>query len=341
MVITGDLASFEEFKFEAPLLSKSEKLIVNLEGTVTNNDKKWKDKMVVYNSISTIDYMKENHNLVGVVLANNHCYDIPKVYKNLFANKNLGECGTGKLGEKIRPLVVKEKEETYVIYAFCWNITGARMAKKSREGTYPIKKELLLECINNARKEYPKAHYIVTFHWGIELEKYPEPMHIEMAHYAIDIGFDLVIGHHPHRIQPIEEYKNKYIFYSIGNFYIQPNYYFNGKLSYPSCANKGLMVCIDGKQVNCIQTVSENGYVSTEKVYTIEEAMSEFGCREMNSEYYAEWFRKNREKKMLLPIYNKTESFVSNYVKDTWIKVRGLIIIVLCKLNVKKKRGYK
>lgn len=39
-----------------------------------------------------------------------------------------------------------------------------------------------------------------------------------MAKYTIDNGADLILGHHPHVVQGIEEYKNKFIVYSLGNF---------------------------------------------------------------------------------------------------------------------------
>ena len=39
-----------------------------------------------------------------------------------------------------------------------------------------------------------------------------------MGRLAVDSGADLVLGHHSHRIQPIEQYKGVYICYSLGNF---------------------------------------------------------------------------------------------------------------------------
>ncbi|MCG3621916.1 CapA family protein [Clostridioides difficile] len=59
---------------------------------------------------------------------------------------------------------------------------------------------------------------VVYFHWGIELDYYPDKKQKDFAHYAIDKGADLVMGSHPHVIQGIEKYKNKYIAYSLGNF---------------------------------------------------------------------------------------------------------------------------
>lgn len=40
----------------------------------------------------------------------------------------------------------------------------------------------------------------------------------ELARYTIDNGADLILGHHPHVVQGIEEYKGKFIVYSLGNF---------------------------------------------------------------------------------------------------------------------------
>lgn len=56
------------------------------------------------------------------------------------------------------------------------------------------------------------------FHWGNERETVPDYNQMTLAHAAIDNGADLVIGHHPHVLQGIEEYRGKYIAYSLGNF---------------------------------------------------------------------------------------------------------------------------
>ena len=59
---------------------------------------------------------------------------------------------------------------------------------------------------------------IVSFHWGVEKENYPDETQQTLAHAAIDQGADLVLGHHPHVLQGIEKYQGKYIVYSLGNF---------------------------------------------------------------------------------------------------------------------------
>ena len=70
--------------------------------------------------------------------------------------------------------------------------------------------------ITAAKEAYPLV--IVNFHWGNELMYYPTDNQIKMGRLAVDSGADLVLGHHSHRIQPIEQYKGVYICYSLGNF---------------------------------------------------------------------------------------------------------------------------
>ncbi|MEO8581253.1 MAG: CapA family protein [Patescibacteria group bacterium] len=59
---------------------------------------------------------------------------------------------------------------------------------------------------------------IVQFHWGEEYRYQPTGRQKELAHRVIDLGADLVVGNHPHWIEPVEWYKEKLITYSHGNF---------------------------------------------------------------------------------------------------------------------------
>lgn len=59
---------------------------------------------------------------------------------------------------------------------------------------------------------------IACCHWGVEREYFPENYQQTLGKKCIDWGADLVIGHHPHVLQGIEEYNGKYIVYSLGNF---------------------------------------------------------------------------------------------------------------------------
>ena len=59
---------------------------------------------------------------------------------------------------------------------------------------------------------------IVSMHHGVEYTTKPTKAQVEFAHAAVDAGASLVIGHHPHVIQPRESYRRAIIFYSLGNF---------------------------------------------------------------------------------------------------------------------------
>jgi poly-gamma-glutamate synthesis protein (capsule biosynthesis protein) len=65
----------------------------------------------------------------------------------------------------------------------------------------------------------PQCDFLVVFtHWGIEYQIVQTSDQVNMAHLAIDSGADLVVGCHPHVIQPSEMYSGKPIIYSLGNF---------------------------------------------------------------------------------------------------------------------------
>lgn len=59
---------------------------------------------------------------------------------------------------------------------------------------------------------------VVTYHWGAEYRAQPDDSQIALGRFTIDSGADLVIGNHPHWIQPIELYRGKLITYAHGNF---------------------------------------------------------------------------------------------------------------------------
>ena len=59
---------------------------------------------------------------------------------------------------------------------------------------------------------------VSIFHWGEEYSKTPTTRQQELAHFSIDLGADVVIGHHPHWVQSLEVYQEKLIIYSLGNF---------------------------------------------------------------------------------------------------------------------------
>ncbi len=65
---------------------------------------------------------------------------------------------------------------------------------------------------------------VVSYHFGDEYKKEPNDFQKKFARLAIDSGADIVIGHHPHVVEPVEKYLHGYIAYSLGNFVFDQNF---------------------------------------------------------------------------------------------------------------------
>jgi poly-gamma-glutamate synthesis protein (capsule biosynthesis protein) len=79
----------------------------------------------------------------------------------------------------------------------------------------------VLKAVQHARAQCD--FLIVSIHWGIEYASAPRPEDVELAHKMMDAGASVILGHHPHVLQPIETYhttdgRDTVIFYSLGNF---------------------------------------------------------------------------------------------------------------------------
>jgi poly-gamma-glutamate synthesis protein (capsule biosynthesis protein) len=96
-------------------------------------------------------------------------------------------------------------------------------ATTKKSGIATLDVFILADQIASLKKQ--NTDFIVAmFHGGIEYTREPNTEQIKFAHAAIDAGADVVIGHHPHWIQNMEEYKGKYIFYSLGNLIFDQNW---------------------------------------------------------------------------------------------------------------------
>ena len=59
---------------------------------------------------------------------------------------------------------------------------------------------------------------VVLFHFGTEGLEAPDKRQIQLSRLAVDYGADVIVGSHPHMVQNVEQYKDGWIFYSLGNF---------------------------------------------------------------------------------------------------------------------------
>ncbi len=77
--------------------------------------------------------------------------------------------------------------------------------------------------IDKIRKEEVDL-IILNIHWGKEYITFPSEEQRKIAKRIVDMGVDIIHGHHPHVIMPYEKYKHAYIFYSMGNFLMDMNW---------------------------------------------------------------------------------------------------------------------
>ncbi|MGB6973498.1 MAG: CapA family protein [Terracidiphilus sp.] len=79
----------------------------------------------------------------------------------------------------------------------------------------------VLAAVKSARAQCD--FLIVSIHWGIEYSTTPRPQDVALAHKILDAGASVILGAHPHVLQPVETYRtadgrHTVVFYSLGNF---------------------------------------------------------------------------------------------------------------------------
>ena len=151
-----------------------------------------------------------NHlDLYGV--ANNHVMQHGEdAY--LLMIKNIENIGSLYAGTKEKPTTVFEHQGKKVAVT----VFNQRPENFSRTPLYWAMPEY--GAVKEELGKYKDCDYrIVYVHWGIEFINYPYNDQKQFAHFLVDSGADLVIGMHPHVMQGYEVYKEKHIFYSLGN----------------------------------------------------------------------------------------------------------------------------
>ncbi|MFL5766592.1 MAG: CapA family protein [Actinomycetota bacterium] len=83
----------------------------------------------------------------------------------------------------------------------------------------------MLEVVKAAAAESDLV--VIDIHWGVELDTQPRAYQVKEGHELIDSGADVIFGGHSHRLQPLEMYRGRPIFYSLGNF-VWPNFSVEG-----------------------------------------------------------------------------------------------------------------
>ncbi|PGO22705.1 capsular biosynthesis protein [Bacillus cereus] len=103
---------------------------------------------------------------------------------------------------------------------YTYGTNGIKVANDKSWAINLIDKKAIQNDVEKAKKNSDMV--IVMVHWGVEYNFTPSKQQKEMAQYLTDLGVDVVIGNHPHVIQPVEWKQNKdghetLVYYSLGN----------------------------------------------------------------------------------------------------------------------------
>lgn len=214
LLMLGD--TYIQDKINVNLSDKSD-IILNLEYAFCDKNTKASLEKVVLRA--DYDWADDFHNQVRAVsLANNHMLDFGETGLSetiaYLDKKCIGYFGAGAISNNFHnPYLYQDKDRKVAFLGYC-SLAANYMCEKV--GVAPFQKEQFLSDIKRCR-ELHANNIVVYIHWGVEESPNATEKQREIGHYLINNGCDCVVGQHPHCIQPVEIYKDKYIFYSLGN----------------------------------------------------------------------------------------------------------------------------
>jgi len=169
----------------------------------------------------------KRHGITHLNLANNHSIDQGR--KGLLDTKqNIVKAGMVPIGagrnmkEAAEPvLLAKHPRKVWLLASLRLALENyAYLPDKPCVSQEPM--DSLLRRVQRLRKADPTAVIIVSLHWGGEHTLKPVPSQRHEAHMLIRAGADVLVCHHTHTLQTIEEFMGHSIYYSIGNFIFDP-----------------------------------------------------------------------------------------------------------------------
>lgn len=209
------------FEYVKPIVELADLAIANLEVTLAGPPYKG------YPQFSAPDELAlglKNSGFDVLVTANNHCVDRRRkgLERTIDVLDSLGISHTGTFKDSISrattyPLIVASNEFKISLLNYTYGTNGIPVTSPNVANlidTTQIKIDL-----QKARSQQTDAT-IVFMHWGDEYKDAPNKTQKELAEFCFNNGATLVVGSHPHVLQPMEwrKEKNQLVAYSLGNF---------------------------------------------------------------------------------------------------------------------------
>lgn len=210
------------------IFKNSDYNIVNLEGPTTSQPSVYDKDLNVTSPIKALDFLSKKLNVKIFNLANNHTFDagLPGFMecKNEIKKRGFIYFGAGEnILEAGQIKYLKKEDITVALIAIGAEGSSRAKADTNSFGVFSWNEDLVFSKIKEAKEN--SDWVVLNYHNGTEFNFYPEKSKQEKLKTFIDNGVDIVIAHHPHVIQGVENYNNGLIFYSLGNFIFDLNYH--------------------------------------------------------------------------------------------------------------------
>lgn len=194
----------------------------NLESPITPGRQIWAQEML-FRTDPEMASVLAKYGFDVLSLANNHTPNFGQkglldTFSHLKEN-GIEYVGAGKNNEEAHaPVYIEKKGITFAFLAYNDSdvVPPEYEAGDTHAGTAFMRVSTMTQDVQHAKQKADIV--IVSMHSGNEYEPSPNSSQTEFARAAIDAGAEMVMGHHPHVVQHMELYKDKYIFYSLGNF---------------------------------------------------------------------------------------------------------------------------
>lgn len=355
MIVFGDLACPTEVhsKYVGKFLNDHREIfrdhswLFNLEGLICKTRPAGDNKAILYNHPTIPGFLRNPFGSI-VSLANNHTPDLPECLSNTLHEldkqeiKHLGAGQSEELAEQ--PVFIRENDHEYIILSYCWKLLiNSNHPKDNPLYINTLKESSVLHDVATLRMKYPDRKIVTYLHWNLDLETLPFPMHRQFARKLIDNGADLIVGSHSHCVQGAEEYKGKHIFYGIGNFFIPWKEFISGRLQYPEISRRQLVVEYKPNNDTCVchwfdytlkEGISELDHAGSYPFETDPVLKEYTPYNDMGYHEYIRYFRKNRRKRKLLPVYKNIDQKLRNRLLDHYLKNRIRMARILAKANL-------
>ena len=198
----------------------NEFIFLNLEGPIMKV-KKDSRSLKAGPILSSENFINSKSQGVGI-LANNHSFDYGyygyKKTKQLLKKKKWFSVGADITKSKAeKPLIFNLNDTVIGVLARCEIQFGVSQFNKPGVASY---NENIYKQIQDLKKKTDLV--IVSYHGAAEMLPWPSPGRQDLFRSLIDMGADIVYGHHAHTPHGWEKYSNGLIFYGLGNFCVNP-----------------------------------------------------------------------------------------------------------------------